>query len=490
MPKARAPVRGRAVSQPDGAARARRQSTRRQSGASVPAGPRRRAAAPPRGRQPSEPAATQRPAVAGQAVVLDAAQLRAVVADVVRDALLTVGPTAACGSTGLAGCRDAAGPSAQQDTPPTTTRSPSPPPALPPPMAPPPPPLPPPSATPPTGSPPHLPGVPGSAAVGRRGADIMGLGRLRYAADVTALEAAALAPATARAYRGTWDRVRHFIGIGPAIPLFPIATATVVDFIGACFRAGSGASALASHCSAIAYGHRIRGLADPTADFRVRKLLAGARRLRPSRDTRTAVTLDELGRLCAAVSRLPLPAVDRAAFRAICSLAFFGMLRPGEVVLGANPAHTVRVHHVSVHRDGLSLTIPSSKTSPVPFTTELVARPDLACCPVRAVQEFLSVRPVGRHSDFLFLSGSGRPITTRQLTQVVRQAGRLAGLDVRRLAGHCFRIGGASYGAQLGMTELQLKEAGRWASSAVRRYLRLPVSLSQLAAPPARQHPH
>ncbi|XP_043207961.1 uncharacterized protein LOC122380865 isoform X3 [Amphibalanus amphitrite] len=164
MPKARAPVRGRAVSQPDGAARARRQSTRRQSGASVPAGPRRRAAAPPRGRQPSEPAATQRPAVAGQAVVLDAAQLRAVVADVVRDALLTVGPTAACGSTGLAGCRDAAGPSAQQDTPPTTTRSPSPPPALPPPMAPPPPPLPPPSATPPTGSPPHLPGT--SAGLG------------------------------------------------------------------------------------------------------------------------------------------------------------------------------------------------------------------------------------------------------------------------------------------------------------------------------------
>ncbi|XP_043199635.1 actin cytoskeleton-regulatory complex protein PAN1-like [Amphibalanus amphitrite] len=239
MPKARAPVRGRAVSQPDGAARARRQSTRRQSGASVPAGPRRRAAAPPRGRQQSEPAATQRPAVAGQAVVLDAAQLRAVVADVVRDALQTVGPTAACGSTGLAGCRDAAGPSAQQDTPPTTTRSPSPPPALPPPMAPPPPPLPPPSATPPTGSPPHLPGVPGSAAVGRRGADIMGLGRLRYAADVTALEAAALAPATARAYRGTWDRVRHFIGIGPAIPLFPIPTATVIDFIGACFRAGN-----------------------------------------------------------------------------------------------------------------------------------------------------------------------------------------------------------------------------------------------------------
>ena len=316
----------------------------------------------------------------------------------------------------------------------------------------------------------------------------MGLGRLRFAADVTALEAAALAPATAQAYRCTWDRVRHFLGTGQDEPLFPIATATVVDFIGACFRAGSGASALASHCSAIAYGHRIRGLADPTADFRVRKLLAGARRLRPSQDSRTAVTLDELGRLCAAVSRLPLPAVEKAAFRAICPLAFFGMLRPGEVVLGGNPAHTVRVCHVRMRPDGLSLTIPSSKTSPVPFTTQLLARPDLACCPVRAVQEFLRVRPSSRHSDILFLSCSGRPITTRQLNRVVKQAGHMAGLDARRLGGHCFRIGGASYGAQLGMTELQLKEAGRWASSAVRRYLRHPVSLSHLAVPPSRHH--
>ncbi|KAF0301676.1 hypothetical protein FJT64_026050 [Amphibalanus amphitrite] len=46
---------------------------------------------------------------------------------------------------------------------------------------------------------------------------------------------------------------------------------------------------------------------------------------------------------------------------------------------------------------------------------------------------------------------------------------RMAGLDAARLSGHCLRIGGASHGAAVGMTELQLGQAGRWSSQALRR---------------------
>lgn len=295
------------------------------------------------------------------------------------------------------------------------------------------------------------------------------------------LAAAALAPATARAYSSTWRRLRDFLGVPSSTPLFPVTTADVVDFIGSSFADGCCASTLASHCSAIAYGHRIRGLTDPTTDFRVRKLLVGARRLRPSWDTRGAITLDELGRLCSASRRLHMPELDRAAYRAVFSTAFFAMLRPGEILLGADPAHTVRLRHVVLQRDQLSLTLPSSKTSSAPFTTVLVARPDLQCCPVRAIGDYLQLRPAGSPHDCFFISSTGRPLTTRALTSAVRDAGRIAQLDVPRLSGHCFRIGGASYGAQCGMSELQLCEAGRWSSSAVRRYLRRPVSLLQLA---------
>ena len=296
---------------------------------------------------------------------------------------------------------------------------------------------------------------------------------------MTTLARAALTPATSRAYDNTWRRLRAFLHRPLTAPLFPVTTAEVVDFIGDCFASGGGASALASHCSAIAYGHRIRGLRDPTADFRVRKLLTGARRLRPSWDSRTAITLADLGRLQDALGELGLPAVDTAAFRAIFSLAFFAMLRPGEVLVGGDPNHTIRLGHVVVQRDRLSLTLPSSKTSSIPFNTVLVARPDLSTCPVRAMRQYLQLRPPGMPADYLFVASLSRPLTTRSLNHTLKLAGSVARLDASRLTGHCFRIGGATHGAQCGMSELQLSEAGRWSSSAVRRYLRRPVSLLQ-----------
>ena len=310
----------------------------------------------------------------------------------------------------------------------------------------------------------------------------MGLGCLRHAAAVSALTQAALAPSTQRAYHATWNSLSTFLQRRPPAPLFPVSTSEVADFVGSRFQAGCGAAALATHCSAIAFGHRIRGLPDPTADFRIRKLLAGARRLRPSCDIRIALSVRELDLLREAVASLPIGVVEKAAFRAIFSLAFFGMLRPGEVLLGADPAHTIRVQHVHVHHGQLRLTIPSSKSSAVPFTMVLLARPDLPACPVRAMCEYLRVRPRGGPQDYMFVSDTGRTLTTRSLTRMVRRAGQNARLDLSRLSGHCFRIGGASHGAQQGMAELQLCEAGRWSLSAVRRYLRQPVSLLQFAS--------
>ena len=292
---------------------------------------------------------------------------------------------------------------------------------------------------------------------------------------------ASIAPATVRAYEATWRSLRDFIQRSPDVPLFPVTIADVADFIGSRFEAGGGSSALASHCSAIAYGHRIRGLPDPTADFRVRRMLAGARRLRPGGDSRAAITLSELDSLRIAVSNLALGAVEKAAFKAIFSLAFFAMLRPGELVVGSTSSHTIRVRHITVQGDRISITIPSSKTSAAPFTTVLIARSDLAACPVRAIREYMAVRPQSHSNDYLFVAGANRPITTRSLTRMVRRAGRIAQMDVARMSGHCFRIGGASYGARHGMSELQLCEAGRWSSSAVRRYLRRPVSLLEIA---------
>ena len=87
------------------------------------------------------------------------------------------------------------------------------------------------------------------------------------------------------------------------------------------------------------------------------------------------------------------------------------------------------------------------------------------------------VRPC---SAVVFVDVHLRPLTTRALTRTLKQAGQIIGLDPRRLSSHCLRISGASHGADIGLSELQLAQAGRWSSlAAMRRYVRRPVSLLQ-----------
>ena len=307
----------------------------------------------------------------------------------------------------------------------------------------------------------------------------MGLAGLRHASTVQRLIGAAVAPATERAYRGVWNRLRIFLDRPQSDALFPVSAATAADYLASRHEQGCCASTLATEASAISYGHKLAGVTDPTTDFRVRQLLNGARRLRPSRDARLALSLAQMEQLCGALNFLALSPLDRLAFRAIFCLAFFALLRPGEVVLGRDTAHTVRLGHVRLVGQRLSITVPSSKTATSPFHTSFDARPDMALCPVAAVRDYLAVRGAGSPADILFVGGDRRPVTTRGLTRVLRLAGRQAGLDASRLSGHCLRLSGASHGAAIGMTDIQLRQAGRWSSQAVQRYVRRPVSLLQ-----------
>ena len=252
-----------------------------------------------------------------------------------------------------------------------------------------------------------------------------------------------------------------------ATKLFPVSVSEAADFLGSRFDDGCGAATLASIRSAIAFGHRMRNLPDPTLDFCVRTMLIGARRLRPGNDKRLALTVDELHRLCAALRGIRMDPIARAAIHAAFALAFFA-------------SHTIRLGGVTVGRTRMVVMVPSSKTSSVPFRIELAARTDLAVCPVGAMREFVAIRGAGSPHSPLFVDGRHCPLSSRFLNRILKMAGPSAGLDPARLSGHCFRIGGASHGAKLGLPDLQIAQAGRWTSiTAMRRYVRRPVSLLQ-----------
>ena len=250
---------------------------------------------------------------------------------------------------------------------------------------------------------------------------------------------------------------------------------TVADYLASLFHKGYSPSTLKSHASAIAYGHKIRGMSDPTDDFRIKQLLNGASRLRPTSDVRRALTLQDIQNFCDKLYWLGIPLSERLAFRAIFLLGFFGMLRLGELVKGEVQDHTLQLSDLALIEGRLTIRIPSSKISPQPQMVTLEARPDLRCCPIQAIQAFLRVRtPGGRQ---LFVDAAGSPISTARLTATMKSVAQQCGMGTRGISGHCLRIGGASHGALQGMSELQLAEAGRWRSRAVRRYVRRTVSV-------------
>ena len=54
------------------------------------------------------------------------------------------------------------------------------------------------------------------------------------------------------------------------------------------------------------------------------------------------------------------------------------------------------------------------------------------------------------------------------------RACHLCDLDPSRYKGHSFRIGAASYAADRGFSDAQIRMLGRWKSNAFLRYLRVP----------------
>ena len=249
----------------------------------------------------------------------------------------------------------------------------------------------------------------------------------------------------------------------------------MADYLAALFEKGSSSSTMLSHASAIAYGHKIRGFGDPTNDFRIRQMLNGAKKIRAFADTRKALTLQDIQTFCNKLYGLGLRQVERLAFRAIFLLGFFGLLRPGELVKGEASQHTLLLSDLTFSEGRLTIRIRSSKTSHTPQTLALEARPELSFCPIQAIRDFLRVRPKGCAQ--LFVDADLSPISTARLTGVLKSVAQRSGMSTCGISGHCLRIGGASHGALRGMTELQLAEAGRWRSHAVRRYVRRNISV-------------
>ena len=259
---------------------------------------------------------------------------------------------------------------------------------------------------------------------------------------------------------------------------WPAPRQHIIAFIANLSIVGKAPSTIGTYVSSIAYVHKINGWTDPCDNFIIKKLIEGSKRQGKRADTRRPISLSILRNLSQILQGICHSTFETYLFRAAFLLAFFGFMRVGEITAPSKYSfspHTLTLDNIKLGHDTqefLEVTIKSSKTDQhgESVTLHFIKGNDDIVCPIKALRQYLSVRP--SCGDPLFLHFDSSPLTRYQFDSMLKKGIKTMGLNPIHFTPHSFRIGAATSAAISGIPIDTIKSMGRWQSSAVMLYVR------------------
>ena len=236
-----------------------------------------------------------------------------------------------------------------------------------------------------------------------------------------------------------------------------------------------------SYVSALGYSHKFLGYSDPTKAFFIIQMLKGYNKLGYRLDARFPITLPVLQKLIESSATLSISEFQCCQFRVMCTTAFFAFLRIGEMTYNSakdasnlilQVQHVSKLVYSSSYIVALKITFGKFNNSynQRPFTIFLHRQN--SCCPVQFLLEYLARR--GNRPGPLFLNPDNNPVSRKFFADLMSLSLKAFGLDSTRYKGHSFRISAASFAAERGMSDAQIRALGRWKSNAFLKYIRIP----------------
>jgi len=228
------------------------------------------------------------------------------------------------------------------------------------------------------------------------------------------------------------------------------------------------ADSIANYLAAVGDYCRINGLDydTPRMSFRVTSLLQAIRIRYPKTSTYKAlISIPHLHQLYASTNHTT---IEGTTFFAMSTCAFFGLFRLGELTAHEDPRRTLKRSSITNETErGLFIRLLASKTDLTWQGSNIfIPKWTSDICPVRALKNMLRLRT--DNMDTLFVMKDGATFTrTRFLTLLAIHLP-----NIPHISGHSFRAGGATWAANLGLSELDICRMGRWSSQAFRRYIR------------------
>ncbi|XP_038063218.1 uncharacterized protein LOC119733929, partial [Patiria miniata] len=287
-----------------------------------------------------------------------------------------------------------------------------------------------------------------------------------------------LADGSRVAYQRAVDAFQNFRLSHSLKSSWPATSQDVMTFVAHLSLSGRAASTISVHVAAISCLHKMHNWDDPTQHFLVKKMQEGCRRQGKSRDIRRPITWDILAKITSNLDSACASLYECILFRSAFLLAFFGLLRVGELTVTARYGNTSKVIAIGdiqiAHNNpgALMLRIRYSKNDQYGSAVMLRINGNGIenMCPVQAMGKYLVRRPAAKGP--LFCHANGAPLTRYQFGAVLRKVLHHAGVPPLQYGTHSFRIGAATTAALNGLSPSKIQTMGRWRSDAFKLYIR------------------
>ena len=208
----------------------------------------------------------------------------------------------------------------------------------------------------------------------------------------------------------------------------------------------------------------------------MKHFLRGLAKKGPPVKQATALRLNHLEAVLAHLLSVSSP-FEGKLYRAAFSLAYYASLRVGEYAKpSSGKNHALLLSDVGFAVEGretcISLLLPTYKMSLRPAKLLVPPAPPHLTCPVKALKEYLRVRPKGE--GHLFLQKSGKPVTAASINSRLKACTKALNL-VGTHSSHSFRAGRTTDLVEMDLPDAKIRESGRWKSDAYLQYVRFDV---------------
>ena len=293
---------------------------------------------------------------------------------------------------------------------------------------------------------------------------------------------ASVAPSSAKLYHRSWtlfsDCTREINPSHSGLISLPVTIPHLSVFVSYLHTQGYSPSSIIAHTSSIGYIHRLTGLPNPVASTLIQKLLARVTKVSPPTPPRLPITIGILAALIQAIDQVVVHYYHKSLLKAMLTIGFFGLMRIGELTMSKEKVVPLMMDQVSFCSNYISISITHFKHNqnlkPLEVPIQPQSCPDI--CPVKHLTHYLSLRGYAPGPLFSFPTHS--PIPRQFFSNHLSRLISFSGFQVSRYKSHSLRIGGASYYASLGYTNLQIQILGRWDSDAFIKYIRSARALS------------